>query len=166
MSFHELIFYILVGFNLLIGVVGDIKLYSRMLSGRYQKEIDKEGQEYQDMVATMPISEHTWRIINTIITAIGPIIIMIIITAIYFQAKAFNNPALLHTIITYFLIEILDCIYIMTKLPMVYFPQRKITKSTYAWLFGFSVANYGLLILMMVQAVLSRWSNEAPINSL
>ena len=154
-SFHEVTFYTIWGFCLLMCIIGDFGLYRGLLNGQLKKDLKESSQELGMATDSLNqlIGEKKTRLINAILASIPTIIVVILIFAMYYQGKAFNSDFLNRTTLAYLAIEILDGIFIAVKWPNPLFPDRPMTKALLATTIFFSVANFLLLAMIFIQTL-------------
>lgn len=154
-SFHETIFYILWATYAIICIAGDIKTYYQIHTGKLQKLIHDESKDFTEMnndLATL-FNPKTVRIFYAILFSIPFIFTAIMIFGMYYQARYFQLPELNRTIITLFLFQVVEGIFIIYKWPNQLFPKRKLTKPLLSVSIFFTIGNAIFLTLIILQTI-------------
>ncbi len=142
-NIHQLVFYLLVIFVLIFNAINGYSFFYNLVTGKIRKAITQGVEEdKKDSFPDIP---------GAITIDLMPIIILVILAAIYFQAKSFNSPVLIHTVITFCLIDILNLIFKKLSWPTSKNPDRPVTISLITFSSIFSLSKFALLILMLIQ---------------
>lgn len=153
---HEILYYLLTIFAFSLSIYGDYKIYHGIYTKTLIKDIKKNSQninENTEYITTL-FGKRIARIVNTIMYSIAYTITFILLIALYYQAKVFENPNLLHIVLTYIGLELIYTLLYIFKIPNVYFPNRPITKILLFFMIITSIFEYILLILMLIYPIL------------
>lgn len=151
-SFHEIIFYILWTFTVAISAVGDYKLYREVANGEFKERLKDSSEDMGTTVDALnqAIGEKKTRLLNAVISSIPLIVVVILDFAMYYQGRYFESDMLNRATLTYLGVEILDSLFIAIKWPNPMFPERPISKDVMATTIFFSLANFVLLVTIIV----------------
>lgn len=153
---HEILYYLLTIFAFILSTYGDYKTYHGIYTKTLIKDIKKNSQDITENTEyiTALFGERIAHIVNAIMCSFAYVITFILLIALCYQAKVFENPNLIHIVLTYIGLEVIYILLYVFKIPNVYFSNRPITKILLVFMITISIFEYILLILMIIYPIL------------
>lgn len=144
----KLIFIILCGGYLLVGIKTNTKLYFWYRDGILNQKMQTASDDWQKSIAFLPAEKR--KRATTSLYVSGELFLLIVVAGIWYCSLAFNNVALSHYALTYLLLSIVSEIFSLTVWPTTWRPNVKLTKVNFTLSVIFDVSGYILLLIMIV----------------